>query len=91
MAQSIEGSSLTRAILEEANAHLDEYKHIGPGPKAEQEVLWQRMKLALDTLHNARRAQTEEQKQLFAQNYQVKSLIYEALVLFHGFYVEQYQ
>ncbi len=85
LAKSLEGKSLTRAILEEANAHFDEYKHIGPGPKAEQEVLWQRMKLALDTLHDARRAQTEEQKQVLSQNYEIKSKIYEALVPFTAF------
>lgn len=85
LAQSLEGQSLTRAILEEANAHFDEYKHIGPGPKAEQEVLWQRMKVALDTLHDARRAQTEEQKQILSQNYEIKSKIYETLVPFTAF------
>lgn len=85
LAQSLEGQSLTRAILEEANAHFDEYKHIGPCPKAEQEVLWQRMKVALDTLHDARRAQTEEQKQILSQNYEIKSKIYETLVPFTAF------
>lgn len=85
LAQSLEGKSLTRAILEEANAHFDEYKHIGPGPKAEQEVLWQRMKVALDTLHDARRAQTEDQKQVLSQNYEIKSKIYEVLVPFTAF------
>lgn len=85
LAQSLEGKPLTRAILEEANAHFDEYKHIGPGPKAEQEVLWQRMKVALDTLHDARRAQTEDQKQVLSQNYEIKSKIYEELVPFTAF------
>ncbi|MFN8348626.1 MAG: DUF349 domain-containing protein [Spirosomataceae bacterium] len=85
LAQSLEGRPLTRAILEEANAHFDEYKHIGPGPKAEQEVLWQRLKVALDTLHDARRAQSEDQKQVLARNYEIKSKIYEALVPFTAF------
>ena len=85
LAQSLEGKTLTRAILEEANAHFDEYKHIGPGPKAEQEILWQRMKVALDTLHDARRAQTEDQKQVLSQNYEIKSKIYEELVPFTAF------
>ena len=85
LAQSLEGRPLTRAILEEANAHFDEYKHIGPGPKAEQEVLWQRMKVALDTLHDARRAQTEDQKQVLSRNYEIKSKIYEVLVPFTAF------
>ncbi|MEZ4904434.1 MAG: DUF349 domain-containing protein [Spirosomataceae bacterium] len=85
LAQSLGEGALTRALLEEANIHFEEYKHIGPGPKAEQEELWQRMKVALDLLHNARRTQTEEQKQLFIQNYEIKSKIYETLVPFTVF------
>jgi hypothetical protein len=86
LAESIKTEPLTRAILEEANAHFDEYKHIGPGPKAEQEALWTRLKAALDTLHDARRAQNDEQKQVFVQNYEAKSAIYEALVPLTAFH-----
>lgn len=85
LAKSLEGKPLSRGVLEEANAHFEEYKHIGPGPKAEQEVLWQRMKAALDVLYDARRAQTEDQKQLLSQNYEIKSKIYEALVPYTAF------
>ncbi len=85
LAKSLEGKALSRGVLEEANAHFEEYKHIGPGPKAEQELLWQRMKSALDVLYDARRAQTEDQKQLLSQNYEIKSKIYEALVPFTAF------
>lgn len=85
LAKSLESNSLSKAILEEANAHFDEYKHIGPGPKAEQEVLWQRLKLALDAVHDARRAQADAQKQVLAQNYEAKSKIYEILVPYTAF------
>lgn len=85
LAKALEGSSLSKGVLEEANAHFDEYKHIGPGPKAEQEVLWQRLKLALDAIHDARRAQADAQKQVLAQNYEEKSKIYETLVPFTAF------
>lgn len=85
LAKSLESNSLSKAILEEANAHFDEYKHIGPGPKAEQEVLWQRLKLALDAVHDARRAQADAQKQVLAQNYEAKSKIYETLVPYTAF------
>ncbi|MFN4146264.1 MAG: DUF349 domain-containing protein [Runella sp.] len=76
---------LTKAILEEANAYFEEYKHIGPGPKAEQEELWKRMKVALDVLYDARRAQLEDQKAQLIQNYELKSKIYEALVPYTAF------
>ncbi len=85
LAKSLESNSLSKAILEEANAYFDEYKHIGPGPKAEQEVLWQRLKLALDAVHDARRAQADAQKQVLAQNYEAKSKIYETLVPYTAF------
>lgn len=70
----------SRKLIEEANQYFEDYKHVGPAPKVEQEILWQRMKVALDVLYNARRAQTEEQKQVLTQNYEIKSKIYEALV-----------
>lgn len=85
LAKSLENTTLSKAVLEEANAHFDEYKHIGPGPKAEQEVLWQRLKLALDAIHDARRAQADAQKHVLAQNYEVKSKIYETLVPYTSF------
>lgn len=85
LAKSLENATLSKAVLEEANAHFDEYKHIGPGPKAEQEVLWQRLKLALDAIHDARRAQADAQKHVLAQNYEVKSKIYETLVPYTSF------
>ncbi|TAF49791.1 MAG: DUF349 domain-containing protein [Runella slithyformis] len=80
LAESMKDEVPSRKLIEEANQYFEDYKHIGPAPKAEQELLWQRMKIALDVLYNARRAQTEEQKQVLTQNYEVKSKIYEALV-----------
>lgn len=85
IAENLKEKSLGKAALEEANSLFEEYKHIGPGPKAEQELLWQRMKTALDSLYDARRAQSEEQKQVLAQNYEVKSKIYETLVPYTSF------
>ena len=72
--------AVTRQIIDEANALFEEYKHIGPAPKAEQEVLWQRMKAALDSLYNKRRGQNEDQRKESAQLYEEKSAIYEELV-----------
>ncbi|MBO0935742.1 DUF349 domain-containing protein [Fibrella sp. HMF5335] len=72
--------TVTRQTIDEANALFEEYKHIGPAPKAEQEALWQRMKAALDTLYNKRRGQNEDQRKESAQLYEEKSAIYEELV-----------
>jgi hypothetical protein len=80
MAKATEEASVTRQMIDEANALFEEYKHIGPAPKAEQEVLWGRMKAALDVLYDKRRDQTNEQRKESAQLYEEKSAIYEELV-----------
>jgi len=80
MAKTAEESPVTRQTIDEANALFEEYKHIGPAPKAEQEVLWGRMKAALDVLYDKRRDQTNEQRKESAQLYEEKSAIYEELV-----------
>lgn len=85
MAQELGDKQVTRQTIDEANALFEEYKHIGPAPKVEQEVLWGRMKAALDTLYERRREQTEEQRKESAQLYEEKSAIYEELVPFTSF------
>jgi hypothetical protein len=80
MAKAAEETPVTRQTIDEANALFEEYKHIGPAPKAEQEVLWGRMKVALDVLYDKRRDQTNEQRKESAQLYEEKSAIYEELI-----------
>ncbi|QJD79629.1 DUF349 domain-containing protein [Spirosoma rhododendri] len=80
MVKASEETPVTRQTIDEANALFEEYKHIGPAPKAEQEVLWGRMKAALDVLYDKRRGQTNEQRKESAQLYEEKSAIYEELV-----------
>ncbi|MEZ0607309.1 DUF349 domain-containing protein [Fibrella sp. WM1] len=80
IAKAYEDKSVTRQTIDEANTLFEEYKHIGPAPKAEQEVLWQRMKAALDSLYEKRRGQNEEQRKESAQLYEEKSKIYEELI-----------
>ncbi|GAB3886602.1 DUF349 domain-containing protein [Spirosoma agri] len=80
MAKASDETPVTRQTIDEANALFEEYKHIGPAPKAEQEVLWGRMKAALDVLYDKRRDQTNEQRKESAQLYEEKSAIYEELV-----------
>lgn len=80
MAKASEETPVTRQTIDDANALFEEYKHIGPAPKAEQEVLWGRMKAALDVLYDKRRGQTNEQRKESGQLYEEKSAIYEELV-----------
>ena len=80
LAQQLGEQTPSRNMIEDANQIFEDYKHLGPAPKAEQEALWKRMKVALDALYNARRAQSEEQKVVLTQNYEIKSKIYETLI-----------
>ncbi|OIN60903.1 DUF349 domain-containing protein [Arsenicibacter rosenii] len=85
LAKDASEKSVTRQVIDEANSLFEEYKHIGPAPKAEQELLWQRMKAALDALYEKRREQTEEQRKEAAHLYEAKSTIYETLIPFTSF------
>ncbi|WP_031526946.1 DUF349 domain-containing protein [Dyadobacter crusticola] len=82
LGKSLENRPMTKEILNEANHIFEEYKHLGPAPKDEQEKLWQRFKEALDVLYNAQRGQFAEQKKLMHENYEQKQAIYEAIVPF---------
>jgi hypothetical protein len=85
MAQDLAEKPVSRQTIDDANSLFEEYKHIGPAPKADQEVLWGRMKVALDALYERRRGQTEEQRKESAQLYEEKSKIYEELIPFTTF------
>lgn len=80
MVKAYAEKDVTRQTIDEANALFEDYKHIGPAPKAEQEVLWQRMKVALDALYDKRRGQNEENRKESSQLYEEKSKIYEELI-----------
>ncbi|SEJ33864.1 protein of unknown function [Dyadobacter koreensis] len=82
LVKSLESRPMTREILAEANHVFEEYKHLGPAPKEEQEKLWQRFKVALDHLYDAQRGQFAEQKKSMQENYDQKLKIYEAIVPF---------
>ena len=80
MVKAYAEKDVTRQTIDDANALFEEYKHIGPAPKVEQEVLWQRMKVALDALYEKRRGQNEENRKESSQLYEEKSTIYEELI-----------
>ncbi|MCF2497678.1 DUF349 domain-containing protein [Dyadobacter chenhuakuii] len=82
LGKSLETRPMTREILNEANHIFEDYKHLGPAPKEDQEKLWQRFKEALDVLYNAQRGQFAEQKKSMQENYEQKLKIYEAITPF---------
>ena len=76
---------MSQEILKEGNDIFEEYKHIGPAPREEQELLWGRFKESLDTLYDARRAQYDEQQKTMVEIYEQKSKIYETIVPYTTF------
>ncbi|WP_215226759.1 DUF349 domain-containing protein [Echinicola shivajiensis] len=65
-----------RSAIKALNDLHEEFKHIGPVPREEQENVWQRFKGASDAIYAKRKAYYESQKEVFKEN-QVKK---EALI-----------
>jgi hypothetical protein len=85
IAADLKDKELTGTILKKANEFLNEYKHVGPGPRKEQEVLWERMKAAFDIIYDKRRGQNEENGQLMEEVFAAKSLLVEKLKPYANF------
>ncbi|WP_420575262.1 DUF349 domain-containing protein [Ekhidna sp.] len=62
-----EMDDLKTAIIQLNDLH-DEYKHIGPVPKENQEPLWQRFKAASDAIYAKRKEHFEYLKEEFEKN-----------------------
>jgi hypothetical protein len=80
--KSLASRPMTKEILAEANHIFEDYKHLGPAPKEDQEKLWQRFKVAMDTLYDAQRGQFAEQKKSMQDNLDQKLGIYNQIVAF---------
>jgi hypothetical protein len=85
LGKSLENRPMSREILNDANHIFEDYKHLGPAPKEDQEKLWQRFKVAMDVLYNAQREQFSEQKKSMQENYEQKAKIYEQIAPFTSY------
>ncbi|ADR20234.1 hypothetical protein MATR_21500 [Marivirga tractuosa] len=63
----------------------EEYKHIGPVPKEEQEPLWQRFKAASDAIYDKRKEFVKNLKEIQTENLEKKEQIIEKLKPFLEF------
>jgi len=71
-------TSVAQALKELKNLHED-FRHIGPVPKEEQESLWNRLKLASDKIYEKRKEYLQEQKLVQENNLQQKKSILEKM------------
>ncbi|WP_339922469.1 DUF349 domain-containing protein [uncultured Cyclobacterium sp.] len=67
----------------------EEFKHIGPVPRDEQEALWQRFKGASDAVYNKRKAYYDSQREVFKANQDLKEKLIEKLETFKTFKAEK--
>ncbi len=63
----------------------EEFKHIGPVPRDDQEALWERFKTASDAVYANRKEFVEKQKLVFEENLVKKQVVVEKVKAFVGF------
>ncbi|WP_163380019.1 DUF349 domain-containing protein [Cyclobacterium sp. SYSU L10401] len=83
-----EQEDIKEAIKSLNDLHED-FKHIGPVPREEQEALWQRFKGASDAIYNKRKAYYDSQKEVFKANQDLKVKLIEKLDAFKAFKAEK--
>ncbi|MGB3587692.1 MAG: DUF349 domain-containing protein [Tunicatimonas sp.] len=82
--QLVEEPDIKKAAKELDELH-EEYKHIGPVPRDEQEALWQRFKAASDKIHDRRREDIEVFKEQLKKNLEEKLKLVEEVKEFASF------
>lgn len=85
IAETSKTENVTGKMLDEAVATFEEYKHVGPAPKEENELIWQRVKDALDIIYGKRREQLEASKAEAEQVFALKTSIAELIQPFASF------
>lgn len=63
----------------------EEFKHIGPVPREEQEALWTRFKTASDAVYDRRKEFFESQKEVYNKNYELKKELITKLEAYTDF------
>lgn len=74
-----------KEAIKSLNELHEEFKHIGPVPREDQEALWQRFKTASDAVYDRRKEFYEGQKEVFKKNQVEKEALIEKLAVFAEF------
>lgn len=83
-----ESNDVGQALRELKSLH-EEYKHIGPVPKEDQEALWERFKKASDKIYSRRAQYLEELKKNLFENLEKKKELAEKMAVFADFNTER--
>jgi hypothetical protein len=73
IANSLSDAPLSNTVLKKANDLLQEYKQIGPGPREEQDLLWDRLKKAFDVIYEKKRELSQENASLLQEVFNAKN------------------
>ena len=84
-AESLEKETNLQKAINVLNELHDEYKHVGPVPRVDQESLWQRFKAASDKVYERRRAHYGEMKKDLEANLVLKLGLCEKVQEFVSF------
>lgn len=74
-----------KEAIKQLNELHEEFKHIGPVPREDQEGLWQRFKAASDAVYDRRKEFFEGQKEVYKQNQVDKEALIAQLAPFAEF------
>jgi hypothetical protein len=88
-AEALAGSGDLKEAIKSLNDLHEEFKHLGPVPREEQEKVWQRFKAASDTVYSRRKDYYDEQKVALKGNLDLKHAIIEKLEPFKDFRAER--
>lgn len=84
-AEALKDAPDLKEAIRQLNELHEEFKHIGPVPREEQENLWQRFKGASDAVYDRRKDFFEGQKEVFKQNQTEKEALIAQLDSFADF------
>ena len=84
-AEALSGQTELKDAIRLLNDLHEEFKHIGPVPREEQEALWQRFKAASDSIYDRRKDYFDGQKEVFKKNLEEKEALIIQLNSFGGF------
>ncbi|MDN3204383.1 DUF349 domain-containing protein [Algoriphagus sediminis] len=84
-AEALKDEPDLQTAIKALNELHEEYKHIGPVPREQQEPLWQRFKAASDAVYDRRKEYYDSQKEVFLKNQEQKEKLIESLTEFVNF------
>lgn len=84
-AESLHALEDLKEAIRQLNELHDEFKHLGPVPREEQEKVWQRFKGASDVIYDRRKEFFESQKEVVKHNLTEKEALIAVLAGFREF------